>query len=206
MKKYCENCGKELKGEFKVCPYCTNNKTKKKIPDYVKVGLIMFGIMCGIVLLAIIFGEPIEEDANQDNTNTPTTSTKTTEPTTTKSVDQLRQEESDFKKSCKSYTYKDLYRNIEKYTKEKIKVKGKVIQVMEGSYSYELRLDMTKNEYGWYEDTIYILLHKDNVEQRILEDDIITIYGTITGLKTYESVLGANITLPEIAGKYVEFN
>lgn len=202
MKKFCENCGKELKEEFKVCPYCTNKNMKKKMPDYIKVGLIMFVCMCGLVLLAIIFGEPVEEN-NQMNNNTKTTTTSTTK---TLSVEEQNEFENNFKSKCKTYNYKDIFRNAEKYDGEYIKVKGKVVQVLEDTLSYNVRLDMTKDKYGFWDDTIYISLIKSNVDTRILEDDIITVWGTLGGLYSYEAVSGATITLPLIHGFFAEIN
>jgi hypothetical protein len=41
---------------------------------------------------------------------------------------------------------------------------------------------------------------------RILEDDIVTIWGTSAGLYTYETVMGSELTIPSLVANYVELN
>ena len=113
--------------------------------------------------------------------------------------------EADFKNKCKEYTYEEIARNPESVKRERAKVTGEVIQVLE-SYGYTyLRVNITKNKYGNYKDTIYVSYKpKTETEDRILEDDIITIYGILSGTETYTSVLGVSVTLPRINGEYIE--
>lgn len=115
-----------------------------------------------------------------------------------------KKEEKEFKESCKKYTFKEIARNPEKYVGKKMKFTGEVIQVSEGWFdSVDIRLNITKNEYGWYEDTIYCTYTYKEGEGKILEDDIVTIYGTCEGDYTYTSVMGASITLPKINIEYI---
>ena len=53
-----------------------------------------------------------------------------------------------------------------------------------------------------WDDTIISTVTIPDGEDRILENDIIDIYGTCAGLYTYESVLGQKISLPRIDIKY----
>ena len=39
---------------------------------------------------------------------------------------------------------------------------------------------------------------------RIIEGDIITLYGKLNGLKTYTSILNSSITIPYINAFYIE--
>ena len=65
---------------------------------------------------------------------------------------------------------------------------------------------MTKND-GYYEDTIMAgYEYADDYEDRILEGDIITIYGELYGTVTYTSVLGNEITIPAIKTMYLDIN
>lgn len=115
-----------------------------------------------------------------------------------------KKEEKEFKNSCKKYTFKEIARNPDKYQGKKMKFTGEVIQVSEGWFnSVDIRLNITKNEYGWYEDTIYCTYTYKEGEGKILEDDIVTIYGTCDGDYTYTSVMGASITLPKINIEYI---
>lgn len=117
---------------------------------------------------------------------------------------QAEQEEQNFKKSCKNYSFEELARNPDKMKGKNVKITGEVIQVMEGMYTNSLRVNMTKNEYDWYEDTIYITYVPEDEADKILEDDIITIWGTSAGEYSYTSVMGAAITLPYISAEYLE--
>ena len=66
---------------------------------------------------------------------------------------------------------------------------GKVIQVQEDGNNVGLRVNVTKNSYG-YEDTMFVQYDKSLVSDRVLEDDIITAWGNSMGLLTYKTVLG----------------
>ena len=86
--------------------------------------------------------------------------------------------EIEYKASCSTIDFKTLSRNPDKYIGNRYTFTGEVIQVMEESSSntVHLRLDITKTSYG-YSDTIYVVGELDNSGDRILEDDIITIWG-----------------------------
>lgn len=108
-------------------------------------------------------------------------------------------------KNCKSYTYNEIARNPESYKGYFAKFTGEVIQVMEDGDEYTLRVDITKGKYGW-DDTILVAYEKqDSSEPRILEDDVITMYGMLWGTHTYETVLGASVTIPLFFAEYIDF-
>lgn len=104
---------------------------------------------------------------------------------------------------CKTYSYKEIARMPSDYRNKKAKFTGKVIQVTQSTAgSYTLRVNVTKNSYG-YEDTLYVSYLTGTNAPRILEDDIITMYGELKGEKTYTTVLGASVTLPAFTAQYV---
>lgn len=117
-------------------------------------------------------------------------------------------EEQDFKTSCKTYTFEQMARNPEKFKGTNVKITGEVIQALYGSNSVDLRVNITKKgSYStYYTDTIYVTYYTKPGEDKILEDDIITIYGTSKGDYTYTSTIGATINLPLIEGKYIIIN
>lgn len=92
-------------------------------------------------------------------------------------------------------TFDDLARTPDDFLSEKVKFSGKVVQVVEGSGFNALRFAINKD----YDKMIYCEYSKDIVTSRILEDDIITIYGYSLGLKSYQSTMGATITIPNIS-------
>ena len=117
----------------------------------------------------------------------------------------LNDVENDYKNRCNTYTYEEIARNPESVKGERAVLVGEVVQVVEDGNSVTLRVDITKNTYGYYEDTIYVkYIRRSKTEDRILEDDIITIYGLLSGTETYTSTFGASITLPKIIAEYIE--
>lgn len=81
--------------------------------------------------------------------------------------------------------------------------RGEVIQVMEATGITVLRVNVTQNQYGW-EDTIYVNYFPSEGEPRILEDDIVSIYGEMMDLKTYETIMGGSVTIPQVYAKYID--
>lgn len=110
----------------------------------------------------------------------------------------------DYVKSCATYTFKEIARNPNSYKGKRAKIKGEVIQVQQDGNEVVLRINMTKQD-GYYTDTIMAwYAYSDENEDRILEGDIVTIYGELYGTVTYTSVLGADITVPAIKTMYLD--
>lgn len=118
------------------------------------------------------------------------------------------QEEQEFKESCKKYSFEELARNPDKIEGTNVKITGEVIQALYESDSVDLRINITKEGTytTYYTDTVYVVYYPEDGEDKILEDDIITVYGTAQGDYSYTSTIGAKITLPLIYGKYVTIN
>ena len=97
-------------------------------------------------------------------------------------------------------SYSQLARTPDEYKGQKVKFTGEVLQVVEGKNENRLRLAVHKSSYGWYDgdEILYCGYKPSIVAYRLLEKDIITIYGTAAGLYSYEAVSGATITLPSV--------
>lgn len=90
-------------------------------------------------------------------------------------------------------TFEQLARNPDDYLNKKVKFTGQVIQVMEGQNETQIRFNVNNN----YKQTILCVIPKNlTSNNRILEKDKITISGISSGLYTYKSTLGGEITLP----------
>ena len=125
-------------------------------------------------------------------------------------ISQLRASQTDaekaqeYKSSCTAgYSYKELARDPNTYVGKNAKFTGQVIQVSEGLGSTVMRVNVTQGKYSW-DDTLYVTYTPKDGESRILEDDIITIYGEMQPLKTYTTVMGASVSIPAIDAKYIE--
>lgn len=166
-----------------------NNETKGVTKKFYqkKWFWIVVGILGVIVLFSSIKGEDAEEGDNAEQT----TQGATTEVQT--SIE-------DYKALCNIYTYEELARNPNSYKGKKVALKGEMIQVLESGRDVELRINVN----GEFDETVYVIYTLKDGEGRILENDVVDIYGTFAGLLTYESVLGSEITLPRIDARYVE--
>ena len=208
---YCKNCGKEIDAEAKFCQHCgtavtnvipeqtnsvelvepaTERKAKKKRSIF---SSFWFWLVAVILLLRLLFGP---------------SDYKLSDPVDTTSALQ-GYSESEYKAMCEGIEFKQLARNPDNYEGQNFVFTGEVIQVMEGKGIADIRLNVTKvtSEYSdwvYYEDTIYATVHLEDGADKILEEDIITIYGVCAGSYSYTSVLGSQVTLPKIDVKYYE--
>ncbi|MCX4271923.1 MAG: toxin regulator [Acetatifactor sp.] len=91
-------------------------------------------------------------------------------------------------------TYDQLARTPDEYKGELVKFTGKVLQVIEGDSEIDIRLAVDKD----YDTVIYCGYDPGIVTSRVLEDDIITVYGVSLGLHSYTSTLGGKITIPAV--------
>ena len=124
-----------------------------------------------------------------------------------KTPEEIAEEEKNtYKASCQSYSYQDISRTPDNYKGLPAVFTGEVAQVLESSYSstINLRVNVTQGEYGWWDDTIYVSYTMPSGSPRILEKDIVTIYGDLDGLESYTAVLGNTVTIPRIKAKYIE--
>lgn len=93
-------------------------------------------------------------------------------------------------------TYDALARYPDDNFGQKVKFSGEVIQVMNEGDSVTIRLAVDQN----YDTVLLATFNKDAMTKgNILEDDIITIYGTSMGDYTYESTFGQMIIVPLIS-------
>lgn len=101
-----------------------------------------------------------------------------------------------------SVAFRDLARNPDSHAGQNIVVSGRVVQVLEGSSETNLRIATD----GGYDDIVFVGFDPSIIDYHILEDDNVTVYGTCIGQFSYESTLGATISLPGIYAVHVELN
>ena len=112
--------------------------------------------------------------------------------------------EDQFKESCESVDYESLARDPESWKGKNIVVTGKVIQVMEDSGGNTYRVSITEGNYGIWTDPVLVVYKPTDSSNRILEDDIVTVYATSSGLYTYKTVMGASQTVPSMLASYID--
>lgn len=109
--------------------------------------------------------------------------------------------------SAVTVPYDDLFRHNEKYVGKVVRYVGEVAQTTETTCflctdkTFAMRLQVTPAGYGFWEDAIWVDYAS---AERFLDDDIVTVWGTVTGLHSYTAVLGNEITLPKVEALYIQ--
>lgn len=125
-------------------------------------------------------------------------------------IEKKKQEEriQEYKDSCVTPTYDDFFRNSDDYYGKDVHFRGEIIQVIsQDANGATLRVDVTKKgTYStYYTDTIYV--DYDNYDEietvKLLEGDIIDLYGIGSGEVTYTTVLGASMTIPSMDAIFI---
>jgi len=118
-----------------------------------------------------------------------------------KEAEKKKKEEEKEKKGYETgITYEEIARTPDDYEGEKVKFKGKVVQVIEDDDAVQLRIAVDDD----YDKMIFVEYDASIIDSRVLEDDQITIMGISLGLISYESTMGGKITIPAISVDKVE--
>lgn len=99
-----------------------------------------------------------------------------------------------------AYDYKTVARDPDNYLTEYIKVEGTVVQVMEGDVITMLRVAQDDD----YDQIWYVEYIRPEEAPRVLEKDMVTVYGLCSGLITYETALGSSISIPGLTTVLVD--
>jgi peptidoglycan hydrolase-like protein with peptidoglycan-binding domain len=106
----------------------------------------------------------------------------------------------DPRKAYGTFKFKDASRYPEQYIGTQVKITGKVLQVL-GNKSDGFQLRVASK--GSYDNVVYIIVL--NATENILEDDKINFYCSLAGTTSYETILGAEVTLPLLYCDFYEF-
>lgn len=195
----CKHCGAEIAASAKVCPQCGG---KNKPPIYKRWWFIAIIVL---IVLSAIGGSSSSSDGSASS------STTKARASTASSVASVVPEisEDDYKAECQTVDYKELCRYPEKYEGTKIVVKVKVSQIIDANFSGSEKAWRTYTDnsgYGFYADDEYYMLDKRGGDAvKILEDDIINVYGEFTGLeKITRALTSTTDELPRIEVKYAD--
>jgi hypothetical protein len=176
--KICKHCKSEIPYDAKVCPQC-----RKKV----KGGKLKWILILIVAIFIIIFalGTGNSYKLSDDATNL---------------------SEKEYKKACEKISYEDLARSADKYEGTKVKFTGQIDQVVLDSDSgeSEYRISVTKDEYDFWDDTVYVYFDSGDKDEKFLEEDIVTFYGEASGEESYTTVLGESVTIPAVTAVYMD--
>ena len=110
--------------------------------------------------------------------------------------------EDDYKSACVEPDYKEFLRYPDKYKGTKVRIKVQIKQTINGNW----RAQDDSDGYGWYMGDEYYLSDKRGSDAvKILEDDILIVYGDFSGLKEItRSLTGVQDEVPRINVRYAD--
>ncbi len=108
----------------------------------------------------------------------------------------------EYKAQCQPVEFRVLEKNPDALKGQKYYAMGEVVQIMEGSLQTDIRMDVTRDKWGYWSDTIYVTY--GGMVPDAYEESIIEVWGEIQGSYTYTSTAGWKITLPLVKAKYIE--
>lgn len=186
--KKCPHCESYIPVNAKKCSQCQSDLRRWSYRhQFLSVLIIIGAVIITLIFLGNVF---------KGSTSIPSTSTPSTFPNKQLS---LSFEETKTK-AIKNLAYDKLFRNNEKYVGEIVYYRGEVSQAIEGKGdNYVLRIFITKGEYGFWDNDIFA----NYKGTRVLEDDIVDIWGQVKGVRKYTTVLGATRSIPEIDVLYL---
>ena len=197
----CKHCGAEIAASAKVCPQCGG---KNKPPIYKRW---WFTAIIVLIVLSAIGGSGSSSDSSASSSKATSKASASTDSSVASVAPEIS--EDDYKAECQTVDYKELCRYPEKYEGTKIVVKVKVSQIIDANFSGSEKAWRTYTDnsgYGFYADDEYYMLDKRGGDAvKILNDDIITVYGEFTGLeKITRALTSTTDELPRIEVKYAE--
>lgn len=184
---FCSKCGASQQRSEQIIDQ-TGIQEKKKSSIKKKIGLgvgIFFGIMIVLVIIGSIYSGI---DDKNTSTSTPSEIKSTLTPSEIKS------------QAITDLSYDDLFRHNNNHIGKIVYYQGEVIQSQHiYGDTYVLRVGVTNKDL-FYSDIIWV-----NYEgPRILENDLINLWGKVKGIKQYNAILGNTVEIPEIDAMIVE--
>lgn len=190
--KKCKYCQSGIPRKASVCPVCK----KKQSNSGCAVAILAIIVLCGACsALSKPLNEKVEENRQAESLAATEAMTEPTE------------SEEEYRASCEEYAYKDVLRNPEQYIGKRVKVTVKISSVHEASWLNDTKYYFanTKADFGWYGDRYGVFDYRVTQDPKLLEDDIITVYGEIADPQYTSSLIISGSETFCINMKYIDF-
>lgn len=110
--------------------------------------------------------------------------------------------EAEKKANAKIIEYAQMIKNPDRHAGEYVKYRGEIVQIQEGDDMTVIRLAVTQESYGWNPNEV-IWVEVDGYTD-FVDEDVVTVYGTVVGKHSYTSQAGWEITVPAMLADTVE--
>ena len=106
-----------------------------------------------------------------------------------------------FINSARTIPYTQLIKDSTPYVGEKIALHGQIFQIQQQQGQGGIMLlSVTDQGYGIWTDNVWVDYDKDI---SYVEKNIVNVYGTVTGTKSYQTQSGGTTYVPEVHAKYI---
>lgn len=196
-----------------MCIIAVRNKTKKSTCAKIGIVISIITLIISCNLLSDnsenekeMSSVTVKESINASSSSVQKEEPEKTQEPTPELTPNISKE--DFISSCIEIPYKTLARNPEDYSGEHIVLTVKISQIMQGGLfdSNEYYRVYTNDEYGmWLGDEYFMYDARIDDDMKLLQDDIIKVYGEFSGTTTVTRALtGTNEDVPSFKAVYVE--
>jgi hypothetical protein len=112
------------------------------------------------------------------------------------------QVEANFKASAASISYAELLKDSSPFVDKHLVFRGQILQIQQsGDSGGVMLLSVTDQSYGIWTDNVWVDYdHSTSANQ----NDVITVYGTITGTKSYDTQSGGSTYVPQMHALYID--
>ena len=102
--------------------------------------------------------------------------------------------------------YLELQQRADSFVGKPLSFAGKVIQSIKTGQHYVLRVNVTPEKYNSWRDTIYVEYDAPAAagENRIAEGELVSVRGTFSGVRSYQSVIGDTIKVPAVVACVIQ--
>ncbi|MGY3489636.1 hypothetical protein ACVW1C_007519 [Bradyrhizobium sp. USDA 4011] len=117
----------------------------------------------------------------------------------------IRMSVADVKAKAQDIPYSSLARDPHNWLGAVVTFRGEVVQVMEDGLDVILRVNVTKDiEFDSWRDTVLVFYTKASAsESRILEHDIVRLWGGFVGIETYKAIFGNPVSIPAVIARVI---
>jgi hypothetical protein len=113
-----------------------------------------------------------------------------------------RQSQAEYEATATTIPYADLLKDSGPYVGRVVSFRGQVLQIQQdGNNGGIMLLSVTDDGYGVWTDNVWVDYDHSTPAN---ENDIITVYGTVTGTKSYDTQAGGSTYVPEMHARYID--
>jgi hypothetical protein len=187
--KPCPHCRKEISALAKKCPYCQSDVRSFANRHPI---MIVFLVVVALIILISIIGAASNSGSNNPASTTPIPSVQVATAQPSGPCDNFNDSN-----ATSSINYPELNKDPSLYNGTDVVYSGQVVQIQQNPDGTGIiRLAVTKTAYGWDPNNIIYVAYSNGTDA--VDNDVVKIYGQLTGSETYTSEANYQITIPSM--------